>query len=42
VIVMMRRFAVAVTLLLMLPLAARAEWHERVAAIKGTRMGSRG
>ena len=36
---MMRRFAVAVTTLLLLtPGAARAEWHEREAAIMGTRI----
>ena len=36
---MMRRFASAVTtLMLLLPAAARAEWHEREAAIMGTRI----
>ena len=34
----MRRIAVAVTLLLLLPFAARAEWHTREAAIMGTRI----
>ncbi|MGH8249340.1 MAG: FAD:protein FMN transferase [Steroidobacteraceae bacterium] len=34
----MRRFAAAVTLLALLPSAARAEWHEREAAIMGTRI----
>jgi len=34
----MRRIAVAVTLLLMLPVTARAEWHAREAAIMGTRV----
>ena len=37
---MMRRFAVAVTLLLLLPAAARAEWHLREAAIMGTRIAA--
>jgi thiamine biosynthesis lipoprotein len=37
--VMMRRFASAVTtLMLLMPAAARAEWHEREAAIMGTRI----
>jgi FAD:protein FMN transferase len=37
--VMMRRFAsVVTTLLLLMPGAARAEWHEREAAIMGTRI----
>lgn len=36
---MMRRFASAVTtLMLLMPAAARAEWHEREAAIMGTRI----
>ena len=36
---MMRRIASAVTtLLLLMPVAARAEWHEREAAIMGTRI----
>ncbi len=35
---MMRRFFAWVTLLLLLPAAARAEWHEREAAIMGTRI----
>ncbi len=35
---MMRRFVFAVTLLLVLPCAARAEWHAREAAIMGTRI----
>ncbi|MGH8131446.1 MAG: FAD:protein FMN transferase [Steroidobacteraceae bacterium] len=35
---MMRRFDFAVTLLLMATPAARAEWHEREAAIMGTRI----
>lgn len=35
---MMRRFFVAVTLLLLLPTSARAEWHQREAAIMGTRI----
>lgn len=34
----MRRIAVAVTLLLMLPVTAGAEWHAREAAIMGTRI----
>lgn len=34
----MRRIAVAVTLLLLLPVAARAEWHARDEAIMGTRV----
>ncbi len=34
----MRRIAVAVTLLLLLPVTARAEWHAREAAIMGTRI----
>jgi FAD:protein FMN transferase len=37
---MMRRFLVAVTLLLLLPGAARAEWHVREAAIMGTRISA--
>jgi len=37
--VMMRRFASAVTtLVLLMPAAARAEWHEREASIMGTRI----
>jgi thiamine biosynthesis lipoprotein len=35
---MMRRIAAAVTLLLLLPPVARAEWHVREAAIMGTRI----
>ncbi len=35
---MMLRFVFAVTLLLVLPCAARAEWHAREAAIMGTRI----
>lgn len=35
---MMRRIAAWVTLLLLLPLPARAEWHAREAAIMGTRI----
>jgi len=35
---MMRPFAAAVTLLLLLPSAARAEWHAREEAIMGTRI----
>ena len=35
---MMRRFAAAVTLLVLLPLVARAEWHAHEAAIMGTRV----
>ena len=34
----MRRIALAVTLLLLLPVPARAEWHVREAAIMGTRI----
>ena len=37
---MMRRFFLAVTLLLLLPTAARAEWHRREAAIMGTRISA--
>lgn len=36
----MRRFFVAVTLLVLLPGAARAEWHQREAAIMGTRIAA--
>jgi len=35
---MMRRFAAAVTLLLLLPAAARADWHSREAPVMGTRI----
>jgi len=35
---MMRRFFVAVTLLLLMPTSARADWHQREAAIMGTRI----
>jgi Skp family chaperone for outer membrane proteins len=35
---MMRRFFVAVTLLLLLPMSACADWHQREAAIMGTRI----
>ncbi len=35
---MMRCFSAAVTLLMLLPAAARAEWHAREAAIMGTRI----
>ncbi len=37
---MMRRILVAVTLLLLLPTAARAEWHQREAAVMGTRISA--
>jgi len=37
---MMRRFSVAVTLLLLAPPAARAEWYQREAAIMGTRISA--
>ncbi len=37
---MMRRFSVAVTLLLLLPAEAGAEWHLREAAIMGTRIAA--